>query len=106
MYGLYILKLVPKEGVFVTGGQYTVLGAEFVKQLVLCKKRIAPHMYELDKKDSYKEVADQIAMINVPVPGFSQKADQDENHCRCHHRGSGNFVEIQFPKPVVVQMLQ
>ena len=51
MYGLYILKLVPKEGVFVTGGQYTVLGAEFVKQLVLCKKRIAPHMYELDKKD-------------------------------------------------------
>lgn len=72
MYGLYILKLVPKEGVFVTGGQYTVLGAEFVKQLVLCKKRIAPHMYELDKKDSYKEVADQIAMINVPMPKWKQ----------------------------------
>ena len=38
MYGLYILKLVPKEGVFITGGQYTVLGREFVKQLVNRKK--------------------------------------------------------------------
>lgn len=29
-------------------------------------------MYELDKKDSYKEVADQIAMINVPMPKWKQ----------------------------------
>lgn len=72
MYGLYILKLVPKEGVFITGGQYTVLGREFVKQLVNRKKRIAPHMYELDKKDSYKEVADKVAAISIPMPKWKQ----------------------------------
>ncbi len=86
---MYILKLVPKEGVFVTGGQYTVLGAEFVKQLVLCKKRIAPHMYELDKKDSYKEVSDQIAMINV-----SYAKMETNGHRGQHERWSRNIINI------------
>lgn len=73
MYGLYILKLVPKDGVFITGGQYTVLGAEFVRQLVNCKKRIATYMYELDKNDSYNEVAGHDAGIDMLMPKWKQK---------------------------------
>ncbi len=72
MYGLYLLKLVPKAGVFITGGQYTVLGGEFVNQLVACNKRIPPHLYELDKNDSYNEVADQIASIDTPMPKWKE----------------------------------
>lgn len=31
--GLYILKICPKQGVMLTGGQYTFLGKKFIKQL-------------------------------------------------------------------------
>lgn len=53
MYGLYIMKICPKSGIFITGGQYTLLGKEFINQLVACKKRVSPHLYPGDtEKDN------------------------------------------------------
>ena len=45
IYGLYILKLCPKSGVMITGGEFTYLGPEFVSQLVAKKQRLAPHVF-------------------------------------------------------------
>ena len=45
LYGLHVMKICPKSGVFITGGQYTLLGKEFVNQLVACQKRLTPHLY-------------------------------------------------------------
>lgn len=45
MVGLYILKLCPKSGVMITGGQYTVLGSAFVRQLKACTERLEPRQY-------------------------------------------------------------
>lgn len=50
MMGTYILKLCPKEGVMLTGGEYTVLGRTFVKQLRSRKDRIAPHLFATDTR--------------------------------------------------------
>ncbi|MCR5076717.1 MAG: hypothetical protein K6A82_01610 [Prevotella sp.] len=59
MMGLYVMKLYPKSGIMVTGGHYTVLGKDFVRQLRARKERLAPHIYEStlihhEVKDSVK----------------------------------------------------
>ncbi|MGN0224470.1 MAG: hypothetical protein ACI4A7_00090 [Prevotella sp.] len=73
MYGLYLLKLLPKEGIFVTGGQYTVLGKEFICQLIKCNKRIPPHIYELDKTESNREMADSFRNDDLQITNYKQK---------------------------------
>lgn len=58
LYGLHILKICPKTGILITGGQYTLLGKEFINQLVACKKRLTPHIYpgNIQNEDSMTEV--------------------------------------------------
>ena len=60
MYGLYILKICPKTGMLITGGQYTVLGKEFINQLVACKNRLSPHVYPGDMETEDETVAFEI----------------------------------------------
>ena len=67
MYGLYLLKLVPQRGVFITGGQYTVLGKDFIRQLKNCTKRIAPHIYELDKTENNDKIAKSFVVNDASI---------------------------------------
>lgn len=54
MYGLYIMKICPKTGILLTGGQYTLLGKEFINQLVAYKNRLSPHLYPGDTEKEYQ----------------------------------------------------
>lgn len=74
IYGLYLLKLVPKEGVFITGGQYTVLGKDFICQLKNRTKRIAPHLYVSDKNDTNNRIAEYLRKDNIPMPKWKCKS--------------------------------
>lgn len=62
MYGLYIMKICPKTGILLTGGQYTLLGKEFINQLVAYKNRLSPHLYPGDTEKEYqiKTIEDNI----------------------------------------------
>lgn len=73
MYGLYLLKLVPKEGIFITGGQYTVLGKDFISQLKNRTKRIAPHVYALDRTDVHDEIAKTFWKTDWPRRKYKYK---------------------------------
>ena len=46
--GLYILKLCPKSGVMVTGGQCLYMDKTFIRQLRDCKERLQPHVYQAE----------------------------------------------------------
>ncbi|MDY3267835.1 MAG: hypothetical protein SOX26_10095 [Phocaeicola sp.] len=54
MYGLYIMKICPKTGILLTGGQYTLLGKDFINQLVAYKNRLSPHLYPGDTEKEYQ----------------------------------------------------
>lgn len=54
MYGLYIMKICPKTGILLTGGQYTLLGKDFINQLVAYKNRLSPHLYPSDTEKEYQ----------------------------------------------------
>lgn len=68
MYGLYLLKLVPKQGIFITGGQYTVLGKDFISQLKNRTKRIVPHLYELDKAEANNKNGESFNVNDASIP--------------------------------------
>lgn len=61
MYGLYILKVCPKQGVMLTGGNPPMLCPEFVQQLDRYTDRLAPHSYA-------RSQAQQDMKLNIPVP--------------------------------------
>ena len=46
LYGLYVLKLCKSSGRMITGGQYTVLGRDFVSQLIDFSETVDYHIYE------------------------------------------------------------
>ena len=40
------------------------------------------------------------------IPCFPKESDQNKHNSRGHNRSGGNLFKIQFPEPVVVQVLQ
>lgn len=49
--GLYVMKICPKTGVFLTGGVYTVLGKKFIRQLRAYNTRLEPYAYMEDGQE-------------------------------------------------------
>ena len=68
MYGLYIMKICPKTGILLTGGQYTLLGKEFINQLVAYKNRLSPHLYPGDTDKEYRIYAFENNTENLYYP--------------------------------------
>lgn len=52
MIGIYILKICPKSGIMITGGQYTQLSSKFVAQLRNKTEAISQFTYAQTEKDS------------------------------------------------------
>lgn len=67
LYGLHVMKICPKSGVFITGGQYTLLGKEFINQLVACQKRLTPHLYPGTVQGEANRQEQPLAIPSKPV---------------------------------------
>lgn len=52
MMGLYVLKLCPKSGVMIAGGEPTYVSEEFVRQFRAYTERVSPHLY-VEEKDEF-----------------------------------------------------
>lgn len=94
LYGLHILKLCKSSGRMLIGGQYTVLGVNFVQQLLAVSSPIDYHLYESDGVSDEQEFS-----ARVPKPYFIRNDYTDYYlDCPANTMISSVFDVLRFEK--------
>ncbi|NPD91006.1 hypothetical protein HPS56_01285 [Prevotella sp. PMUR] len=93
MLGLYQLKLCPKSGVLITGGQCTLFGKDFIRQLVARSERLEPRLFPVDSLNQ-AEAKTQEPVFNLkPYPWKTKDTRVELNE--------GSFVSSVYYNPKI-----
>lgn len=91
--GVYIMKLCPKSGVLITGGIYTLLGRDFIRQLVARSERMKPHLFPIDSAAQVRDNTQEQFFEFKPYPWKTEDTQVELNE--------GGFISNVYYNPKI-----